>query len=205
MGVLPEGRKPSDIEPSDETPAGQSPTGDLHEDTSPAPLIPAGQLPPGRLDPGITPYMDVEGRGKRPLRYCRTVQDGHTSSEQIAYQALWAYARRFGQAEPEGSYAVDIGLARICELLSSDHKNVKRLLRSLQEKLAIEVVQQPDCKLAIPTRYRVFSYSQIMERRRRAGLVWVIRTRATRFVDLAVVERLLNEAPLGQLPTGENY
>ena len=141
--------------------------------------------------PSVTPYIEVEGRGKRPLRYCRTVQDGHTSSEQVAYQALWSFARRLGQSEPEGSQLMDIGLARICQLLGSDHKNIKRILQSLEAKLAIEVVERPDYRLGLPTRYRIFAYAQILERRRRAGMLWVVRTRTTRFVDLGVVRELI--------------
>lgn len=161
--------------------------------------------PPMGVDfPSVTPYIEVEGRGKRPLRYCRTVQDGHTSSEQVAYQALWTLARRLGQSEPDGSQLVDVGLARICQLLGSDHKNIKRLLQSLEAKLAIEVVERPDYRLGLPTRYRVFAYAQILERRRRAGMVWVVRTRTTRFVDLGVVRQLIEaERSTGQQPMGD--
>jgi len=165
----------------------------------------ANGSPPISVDlPSVTPYIEVEGRGKRPLRFCRTVQDGHTSSEQVAYQALWAFARRLGQSEPDGSQLVDIGLARLCQLLGSDHKNIKRLLQSLEAKLAIEVVERPDYRLGLPTRYRVFAYAQILERRRHAGLIWVVRTRTTRFVDLGVVRQLIEaERSTGQQPMGD--
>ena len=123
------------------------------------------------LPPHFIPYMAVEGRGRRPLRFCRTVQDAHTSSEQLAYQALCSQARNYGEREFSGSSLVDIGLSQLCLLLNTDHKNVKRLLRCLQEKLAIEVVRQPDYRLAIPTRYRVFTSEQVLNRRRAAGLV----------------------------------
>src|SRR5437867_1654104 len=48
------------------------------------PIIAIPEVPPG-----IVPYMEVEGRGKRPLHFCRTVQDAHTAGEQLAYQAIW--------------------------------------------------------------------------------------------------------------------
>jgi hypothetical protein len=148
--------------------------------------------------------MNVEGRGKRPLRFCVTVQDGHTASEQLVYQALSEHARKYGRLEDSGSTLLDIGLAQLCTLLNTDHKNVKRLLGSLQEKLALEVVRQPDYRLAIPTRYRIFPSDQILARRRRAGLLWVVRTRTIRFVALETVHQLLEEEeaepnqPVGQ-------
>ena len=144
--------------------------------------------------------MEVEGRGRRPLRFCRTAQDGHTSSEQLAYQVLCSQARKYGQAEPSGSCLLDIGLSQLCLLLNTDHKNVKRLIASLQAKLAVEVVRQPDYRLAIPTRYRIFTHDQILSRRRGAGLVWVIRTRTIRFVDLETVNRLVGEQQIDDTP-----
>lgn len=180
-------------------PQGDSPT-DLQK-TAPDLFPGTGRRPMGQLPTGI-PYMDVEGRGRRPLRYCQTVQDGHTSSEHLVYQALWNHALQHGRAETSGSIAIDIGLSQLCALLATDHKNVKRLLGSLQTKLALEIVRQPDYRLAVPTRYRVFSPDQILERRRAAGLVWVIRTRAIRFVDLETVQRLMAGEPVGESPMG---
>ena len=148
--------------------------------------------------------MEVEGRGKRPLRYCRTAQDGHTSSEQIVYQTLANFARRHGSTDDTGSATVDIGLSQLCSLLNTDHKNVKRLLASLQEKLTLEIVRQPDYRLAIPTRYRIYNPEQILERRRQAGMLWVIRTRAIRFVDIETVRRLMIDQRLdSQKPMGQ--
>ena len=198
----PPAHEPAVLSSQGDTPTSQQPVGFSSPAQHPADQM-AETNPPMGLQPPFFPYINVEGRGKRPLHYCRTVQDGHTSGEQIAYQLLWAYARRFGQNENEGSYLVDASLARICELLRSDHKNVKRLLHSLEEKLAIEVVQPADCKLGIPTRYRVYSHGQILDRRRRAGLVWVVRTRTTRFIDLGTVQRLLDESSMGQEPMGD--
>ena len=139
--------------------------------------------------------MDVKGRGERPLRFCGTVQDGHTTAEHVAYQLLCAYGARYGRAEEGGSMLLDIGLSRLCMILATDHKNVKRLIGSLRDKLAIEIVRQPDYRRAIPTCYRIFNQAKIMERRRNAGWVWVVRTRTVRFVDLTMVNRLLEDLP----------
>jgi len=144
--------------------------------------------------PAKIPYMEVEWRGKRPLRFCRTVQDAHTASEQLAYQAIWSYAQKRG-SEEKGSFLVDLGLSQICFLLATDHKHAKSLIEALHAKLAIETVRQPNYQLSMPTRYRVFNYSQILERRRAAGLIWVLRTRTIRFVDLETVAKLMEEDP----------
>jgi hypothetical protein len=152
---------------------------------------PMGQSPMGNLGSMPIPNMEVEGRGKRPLRYCRTVQDGHTSSEELAYEALWAHARRHGQADSDGSRVVDLALSQLRTILNTDHKNVKRLLMSLKSKLVLEIVRPPDYRRAISTRYRIFNQGQILERRRTANMLWVVRTRAVRFVPMEVVNRLL--------------
>jgi hypothetical protein len=182
-------------------PRGDSPTADA----VPVPdLFPGtGGEPVGQPPTGVVPCMDVEGRGKRALRFCRTAQDGHTANEQLAYQTLWGHAQRYGRSEISGSSLVDVGLSQLCKLLATDHKNVKRLIGSLRDKLAIEVVRQPDYRLAVPTRYRIFPESEILDRRRNAGLVWVIRTRTVRFVDLETVNRLLTDTPVGDSPVGQ--
>jgi hypothetical protein len=153
--------------------------------------LPMGHSPAGSSGPMPIPRMDVEGRGKRPLRFCRTVQDGHTSSEEIAYQALWAHARRYGQADADGSRVVDLALSQLQTILNTDHKNVKRLVLSLKSKLALEIVRPPDYRRALSTRYRIFDQQQILERRRAAELLWVVRTRAVRFVPIDIVNQLL--------------
>ena len=191
LGQIPPPYRPMGAQPADEV---------TMLDESPPGLTSIPDTPRVHQPTGI-PYMEVEGRGKRPLRFCTSTQDGHTAGEQIVYQTLWNYARKFGRPEPSGSILVDVGLSQLCSLLGADHKNVKRLIGSLQEKLALEVVRPPDYRLAIPTRYRIFNYSQVLERRRAAGLQWVIRTRAVRFVELEIVNRLLAEQSLGELPT----
>jgi hypothetical protein len=206
MGGWPQGGSPrSEADPLDHPvrsleSAAANPNGPLEIDHAgasasdlPMGQPPMGELPsdPAQVEPGVIPRMDVEGRGKRALRYCRTVQDGHTSSEEIAYQAIWAHAWRYGQTDTNGSQVVDLGLSQLRTILKTDHKNVKRLVTSLSSKLALEVVRPPDYRRALSTRYRIFSYGQILERRRMANLLWVVRTRSVRFVPIEVVSRLL--------------
>lgn len=164
---------------------------EIGTDNSSGSELPMGQSPMGDSWPRPIPSMEVEGRGKRPLRFCRTVQDGHTSSEELAYEALWAHARRHGQADTDGSRVVDLALSQLRTILKTDHKNVKRLLMSLKSKLVLEIVRPPDYRRAISTRYRIFNQGQILERRKTANMLWVVRTRAVRFVPMEVVNRLL--------------
>jgi len=174
--------------PGCEIPTGQSPIGQS----------PMGQAPTGHSWPAASPRMEVEGRGKRPLRYCRTVQDGHTSGEELAYQGLWVYAQGHGQADVDGSQVVDLALSQLRTILNTDHKNVKRLLTALISKLALEMVRPPDYRRALCARYRIFNHEQILERRRTANMLWVVRTRTVRFVAVEIVNRLLlSEQPMG--------
>jgi hypothetical protein len=186
--------------------AGLAPPIEVGADAFSRPELPMGQSPLGDLGPMPIPSMEVEGRGKRALRYCRTVQDGHTSSEELAYEALWAHARRHGQTDTDGSRVVDLALSQLRTILNTDHKNVKRLLMSLKSKLVLEIVRPPDYRRAISTRYRIFNQGQILERRRTANMLWVVRTRAVRFVPMEVVDRLLlDESTTGESPMGPRH
>ena len=207
VGQPPTAEQAEPTAPAGVTPLGELPAADRTWDQIPVDEGPAtvpGSKPVGNSPVGGVPYMDVEGRGKRPLRFCQSVQDGHTATEHLAYQAIWNHARKHGRAEETGSIVVDIGLSQMRALLATDHKNVKRLVGSLREKLALDVVRQPDYRLALATRYRVYDEAAILERRRAAGLVWVVRTRTTRFVDLATVNRLLAGEPVGDTPMGDS-
>lgn len=130
------------------------------------------------------------------------MQDAHTPGELVAYQSLWAHAKKIGRADPAGSLIMDLGLKEICSLLKTDHKHAKRLLSALVEKQNLEVIRQPDYQLGLATRYQIFNFSQIHERRRARGLVWVVRTRTTRFIDLQTVNQLLLDSPMGHSPIG---
>jgi hypothetical protein len=170
---------------------------------------PMGQSPMGQLlatteaARNSPPYYVAEGVGRRRLHYCTSVQDAHTAGEIVAYQTLWTHAKKFGRSEPSG-FVVDLGLKELCGLWKTDHKHAKHLLSVLIEKLNIEIVRQPNYQAGIPTRYRVFNFSQIYERRRGRGLVWVLRTRTIRFIELEIVSQLITQTPMGDSPTGES-
>ena len=149
-----------------------------------------------------TAAYDIAGVGKRRFHRCRNVQDGHTNGEQVAYTTIWSYAKRYGHHEEEGSYLIDLSIARFCQLISTDHKHARKLLDNLEAKLAIAIAKPPNFRLNSPTSYRVFNYSQILERRNAAGLIWVVRNRATQFISPEQVSAIVSDKPLGLSPTG---
>lgn len=154
------------------------------------------------------PFINLPGNGRRRLHYCREVQDAHTAAEIVAYQALWLYAKKFGRPDETG-YTIDVGLSRICEIWKTDHKHAKRLLAALETKQNLEIIRQPNYQLSLATRYRIFNFTQIYERRRARGLLWVVKTRTTQFVDLETVNRLFTEqfppdSPMGLSPMGHS-
>jgi hypothetical protein len=97
------------------------------------------------------------------------------------------------------SLIVDLDFHNCRTFLDADHKHAKKLLQNLESKLSLEVVRQLDYRRTIPTQYRVYNYSQILERRRAANMVWVLRTRSVSFVDIETVNKLIIDQPMGQL------
>ncbi len=78
-------------------------------------------------------------------------------------------------------------MSSLCKLKRS---NCKKNVHSLIEKLALEVIKPHQTASSTGTTYRIFSYSEILRRRKPAGLIWVIRTSGVRFVQ-----------PMGESPT----
>jgi uncharacterized protein YukE len=179
-------------------PMGQSPQGQQS----------IGELRMGRLlletatRRGSPPFIEIEGVGRRRLQYCSTVQDAHTSGELVAYQALWIHAKKNGRTDGTG-YIIDLSLRQLCPLWKTDHKHAKHLLTTLVEKQNIEVIRLPNYQLGLATRYRIFDFGAILQRRVARGMVWVVRTRTTRFVELPTVRQLISEQPMGQSPMGD--
>ena len=198
--------KQSNLEP----PMGHLPMGQSDEEVTQRPMgqRPMGEPPTGQLlletatRRGSPPSIEIEGVGRRRLQYCSTVQDAHTSGELVAYQALWIHAKKNGRADGAG-YIIDLSLRQLCPLWKTDHKHAKHLLTALVEKQNIEVIRLPNYQLGLATRYRVFDFGAILQRRVARGMVWVVRTRTTRFVALPTVSRLISEQPVGHSPMGE--
>ena len=121
----------------------------------------------------------VEIRPGPKIRRAVKIQDGHSTGEQLVYQALWNAA----SAETNESRLIRIGYGGLQSLCGLDKTNCKDNIQSLIRKLALEVVSPFSVQRNQGNVYRVFSASAIMKRRKAAGMEWVIRNKGVRFVD----------------------
>ena len=106
----------------------------------------------------------------------RTTADGHSFAEQAVYEALW----QAGAPEGDAEYAprtLRIGYDRLARLTRLSWVSVKANLRKLEVKLAIETIGGENSAAREGKAYRIHSPPAVLERRQRAGLVWVRRTR----------------------------
>lgn len=160
-------------------------TADPTPDVPLAPVVETTPVVPASLEASVTPGVDSPPAVARPprprMRRCQTAQDGHSLGEEALYRALW------NRAAPETAATRLItigwrGMSALCRLTPKNCKlNTHRLLR----KLALEVAGSYSSPDQIGTTYRVYSYAAILERRRAAGLEWVVRSRGVEFVDPA--------------------
>ena len=115
------------------------------------------------------------------IRRCAATHDGHSLGEEVLYQAIWK------AASPESAEARTIvigwrGMSQLCRMTPKNCKiNTQRLMR----KLALEVLSPYNTPESIGTTYRIYSDQAIFERRRAAGLEWVVRSRGVEFVNPA--------------------
>ncbi len=117
----------------------------------------------------------------RKIRKCRLSQDGHSASEEMLYRILWEEGRP-ETTNPLGSRVVRIGYAELANKARLHKANVRLNLASLAAKLAIEQSGDFNSRDMIAKAYRVLSYKEILERRRAAGLEFVIRQKNVIFV-----------------------
>ncbi len=120
----------------------------------------------------------------RPIHRCLIAQHGHSSNDQLVYQLLWGQGAPEANGKP-GNRLISIGVAKIARLAGTIHeRNVPIILRRLIAKQSIEIVRKEISDQSEARLYRVFSYDEILERRRRLGMEWVIRSsRGVDFVD----------------------
>jgi hypothetical protein len=158
---------------------GTSPAGDV--------LAPGDETGPGDqtcdLDVSVSlgiPTDLTPGRGRSKIRRCVLAQDGHSLGEEAIYQVLW----RTGRAEnsdPNGSRTNRMGAADIGFKVNMAKKNVRQNISRLFEKLALEILEDFETMNSQARLYRVYSYKQILERRRAAGLEYVLRNKGVVF------------------------
>jgi hypothetical protein len=124
----------------------------------------------------------IPGRGRSKVRRCVLAQDGHSLGEEAIYQALW----RTGtpeSADPQSSRTNRLGAAEIGFKVNMAKKNVRQKISRLFEKLAIEILEDFGTVNSQARLYRIFSYKQILERRRAAGLEDVLRNKEVVFCN----------------------
>lgn len=129
--------------------------------------------------------MTKNGRQSRILR-AKVVEDGHSLAEQAVYEALWSAARPSGDLE-NSNRTIRIGYHRLGEMTRLSWVSAKANLRSLEKKLAIQVIASENSAAQEGKRYLVYSRSAILERRAKAGLEWVRRSRGVELLTLASV------------------
>lgn len=119
----------------------------------------------------------------RPYNVHRAVaaQDGHSHSEQMLYELLWRSAEA---VDAGGNYRViQIPQSELASAVRMTPKNLRGALERLAGKLSIEEIRTFDRGTRTARTWKIYSYAAILERRRAAGLQWVIRDRGVRFVD----------------------
>jgi hypothetical protein len=117
----------------------------------------------------------------RKIRKCRLSQDAHSAGEETLYRILWDEGKP-SSANPLGSRTVRIGYAELANRARMHKVNVRLNLANLAAKLAIEQSGDFSSRDMIAKSYRVLPYKEILERRRAAGLEYVIRQKNVLFV-----------------------
>jgi hypothetical protein len=120
------------------------------------------------------PYSLI--RPKR-IREAATVQDGHSLAEQAVYDAMY----RAGRPHQGDSRILTIGLRTLAEMSRMAYSNCKANVRSLIAKLAID--EHPGFSYIDGRTYTIYSFREILRRRKGAGLTHVLRTRGVAFCD----------------------
>ncbi len=110
------------------------------------------------------------------------VQDGHSYAEQAIYEALWAAVPSLLDDGTDAYRIVQIGYDRLARLTHLSWVSVKANLRSLEKKLAIEIIATENSASREGKTYKIYSNAVILERRRSAGLEWVRKTRGVKLI-----------------------
>lgn len=129
------------------------------------------------------------------IREAVTVQDGHSLAEQAVYDAMY----RAGKPYQGDSRILTIGLRTLAELSRMAYSNCKANVRSLVAKLAID--EGESFSYTDGRTYAIYSFREILRRRKAAGLTHVVRTRGVAFVDPSTGKELTkSSAPVSSAP-----
>lgn len=181
----------------DMSPMEDTSTGDV---SSPIDEVSTGQNVAVRQTPGMV-VGEVPTLNRRIIR-CRLAQDAHTSAEESLYKVLW-------EDTTPADRTVRIGYAELASRTRLSRKTVGRLLQSLKAKLAIETLDEHRSMELVPKNYRIYSYKEILDRRREAGMEYVIRMNGILFVTAAGIPlngagKQGTESPVDDLSPGDN-
>ena len=158
-------------------------------------LIPAIQpLEPTPVPaPNVAPGPKLATPRRFPIREMKSPHDAHTRAEQQMYERLWENARPL----EDGSRSITMGFGAMARLVGLSESNARINMRSLIAKLAVEEAAGYNCAQSVGRTYRLLPMSEIMRRRREAGLLWYMRrTLAVVFVDPATGERVHQRRPV---------
>jgi hypothetical protein len=110
----------------------------------------------------------------------KLAQDAHTRAEQQVYEYLWQNAKPVDDV----SRTITIGFGAMARMVRLSESNARINVRSLIAKLAVQEFGGYNCERSVGRTYRIFNYSEILRKRREAGLLWYMRrTLAVVFVD----------------------
>ena len=132
--------------------------------------------------------LDFYPKRRTRIREAATVQDGHSLAEQAVYDSMY----RAGKPYQGDSRVLTIGLRTLAELSRMAYSNCKANVRSLVAKLALD--ERPGFSYTDGRTYIVYSFREILRRRKAAGLTHVIRTRGVAFVDPGTGKEFLDSS-----------
>ena len=137
--------------------------------------------PSGSRHSQLISYSSPANGTRRLIHRCQLAQDGHSHIEQEIYDVLWRNGVDDDSAT--GSRITRIGRSKISRQARVTERNLIIILRRLIQKQALEIVGRESSDTNTPRTYRVFSFIEILKRRRAAKLEWVVRGRGVEFVD----------------------
>ena len=183
-------KKPSDFQKPPPDPQPESQTGTVPDATT-VPEYAAALTEPVPLsdtvpETGTVPDLQPPGSPKAHARVrvfrATRVEHGHSIGEHLIYEVLWR-----NSAGNDQTRTIQIGYDRLGSLANVNWKTAKSCLKTLEEKLAIEVIGAENSNERTGRTYRVYSFTAILERRRKAGMEWVEKGRGVKFIAAGTV------------------
>jgi len=160
------------------------PATQVEEDAVMGPVSATGAMP--QPFPIGRPVTQPPVARRSRIRKATLVEDGHSLAEQAVYEVLWKASSPVGEMV-NADRTIRIGYHRLAQMTRLSWVSVKANLRTLEKKLAIEVTDSENSATREGKRYLVYSRPAILERRKRAGLEWVRRTRGVELLSQASI------------------